>query len=174
MAFFNYIFQLLIVFVGSAYLMPFDKDIKREIHKFRWSSGTAFKPDVCAMVFVPPRHLNTTLEIQRWSHATSEYLLIFFSRLVENKHKAICLDHIYYGAVAENEREATCRTNSTLFVLIGNPGVIWHPESNQCVVTKLVTKRMSNGSIGVEGKIVIFFLFCSFLNSRTCVGGETY
>jgi hypothetical protein len=100
--------------------------------------------------------------------------LFFFSRLVENKHKTICLDHIYYGAVAENEREATCRTNRTLFVLIGNPGVVWHSESDQCVHTKLYTKIMSNGSIGVEGKIVIFFLFCSVLNSQTCVGGETY
>jgi hypothetical protein len=98
----------------------------------------------------------------------------FFSRLVENKHKVICLDFIFYGAVAEGEAEATCRINRTLFVLIGNPGVIWHPESNQCVVTKLDTIRMSNGSIGVPGKIDVFFLFCSFLNSRTCVGGQTY
>jgi hypothetical protein len=174
MAFFNYIFQLLIVFVGSAYLMPFDKDIKHETHKFRWATGTDLKQDICADVLAPPHQLNTTLEIQRWNHATREYFFYFFSRLVENKHKAICLDYIFYGAVTEGEEEATCRTNKTLFVLIGNPGVIWHPESNQCVVTKLVTKRMSNGSIGVEGKIVIFFLFCSFLNSRTCVGGETY
>ena len=40
-----------------------------------------------------------------------------------------------FRIVAEEDMEAVCRSSNTLFVLIGNPGIIWHVASNQCVHT---------------------------------------
>jgi hypothetical protein len=38
------------------------------------------------------------------------------------------------------------RKNQSLFVLIGNPGVIWHPETGQCLHIKLDRSAASGGT----------------------------
>lgn len=78
-----------------------------------------------------------------------------------------CLEFIIFGAVSEDDVSAACRSNSSLFVLMGNPGIIWHVESNQCIHTKLNTMEPNNGLNSIQSKTVMFF---SFLSSES-IGG---
>jgi hypothetical protein len=55
------------------------------------------------------------------------------------------LDTITFSPMTSIEyRQAVCRSNDSLFVLVGNPGVIWHPKSGQCLHTKLDTFMADN------------------------------
>jgi len=48
------------------------------------------------------------------------------------------LDSVTFSPMPSIEnRQAVCRSNDSLFVLVGNPGVIWHPKSGQCLHTSL-------------------------------------
>jgi hypothetical protein len=76
----------------------------------------------------------------------------------------MCLEYIMFHAASVEERFGICRSNSSLFVLVGNPGVIWHPESDQCVHTKLNTKPISYGIRG-GGPGKRSDSFCSLLES---------
>jgi hypothetical protein len=74
-----------------------------------------------------------------------------------------CLEFIIFDAVAKEHREATFRNNSFLFVLIGNPGVIWHPVNNQCVQTKLHSTAVSGGEALYDpSRTAVFFFLSSF------------
>ena len=76
-----------------------------------------------------------------------------------------CVGFIFFGTVSAEDVAAQCRSNSSLFVLIGNPGIIWHVESNQCIHTKMDTMVLNNGSDSTHSKIVMFF--SSFLSSES-------
>jgi hypothetical protein len=39
--------------------------------------------------------------------------------------------------------KAECQSNNSLFMLVGNPGIVWHPVTGQFVKTKLQTKAVS-------------------------------
>ncbi|CAF5125848.1 unnamed protein product, partial [Rotaria sp. Silwood1] len=39
-----------------------------------------------------------------------------------------CLEFIIFGAGSAEDAAEDCRSNSSLFVLMGNPGIIWHVE----------------------------------------------
>ena len=78
-----------------------------------------------------------------------------------------CLEFILFGAVSAEDVAAACRSNSSLFVLMGNPGIIWHVESNQCIHTKMDTMVLNDGLNSTHSKTVIFF---SFLSSES-IGG---
>jgi hypothetical protein len=53
---------------------------------------------------------------------------------------------VLHDFVSEESKRATCRGNSSLFVLVDNPGVIWHPETGQCLHTKLERSSVSGGT----------------------------
>jgi hypothetical protein len=78
-----------------------------------------------------------------------------------------CLEFIIFGAVSAEDVAATCRSNSSLFVLMGNPGIIWHVESNQCIHTKMDTIGPNDGLDSTHSKTVMFI---SFLSSES-IGG---
>ena len=42
--------------------------------------------------------------------------------------------------------QETCRANSSVFILLGNPGVVLHRESGQCLHIKLDRAPISSGS----------------------------
>jgi hypothetical protein len=78
-----------------------------------------------------------------------------------------CLEFILFGAVSAEDVAAACRSNSSLFVLMGNPGIIWHVESNQCIHTKMDTIGPNDGLDSTHSKTVMFI---SFLSSES-IGG---
>jgi hypothetical protein len=39
-----------------------------------------------------------------------------------------------------------CESNASLFMLVGNPGIVWHLETGLCVKTKMQTQAVN----GVE------------------------
>ncbi|CAF1410413.1 unnamed protein product, partial [Rotaria sordida] len=48
-----------------------------------------------------------------------------------------CTGTILLGAASTPEDDRLiCQGNNSLFVLVGNPGIIWHPLSSQCVHVK--------------------------------------
>jgi hypothetical protein len=53
---------------------------------------------------------------------------------------------LFHPFVSKESQQATCRGNSSLFVLLNNPGVIWHPESDQCLDIKLDRAPITSGS----------------------------
>jgi hypothetical protein len=71
------------------------------------------------------------------------------------------LELIVFGAVSAKDVAAACRSNSSLFVLMGNPGIIWHAESNQCIHTKMDTMVLNDGLNSSHSKTVMFFSFLS-------------
>jgi hypothetical protein len=75
MSFIGCLFQLLIIFVSSTHLMPSHETAKQETHKLRWTNNAGLNRSSCAVPIVPPRHPNTTREIQKWSNAYSEYFV---------------------------------------------------------------------------------------------------
>jgi hypothetical protein len=54
------------------------------------------------------------------------------------------LGTILLGAAStpDNDR-LICQNNNSLFQLIGNPGMIWHPLSGQCVSTIEIDSNVS-------------------------------
>ena len=61
-----------------------------------------------------------------------------------------CLERILFLAVLREDISARCRTNRSIFVLVGNPGVIWNPTSSQCVHTMPNIERSHDGLILVD------------------------
>lgn len=68
--FLNYFIYLLIVLVGTLNLISSTESVEEETHKFRWAGN-----DSCVQAVVPPRHLNTTLQVLIWSHQTGKYFI---------------------------------------------------------------------------------------------------
>jgi hypothetical protein len=52
---------------------------------------------------------------------------------------------LFHPFVSKETMQDTCRGNSSLFVLLGNPGVIWHHENGQCLQIKLDRSSVSSG-----------------------------
>jgi hypothetical protein len=52
----------------------------------------------------------------------------------------------FYGFAPPEMQKETCASYASIFILVGNPGIVWHPETGQCVKTKMQTKAVS----GVE------------------------
>ena len=77
------------------------------------------------------------------------------------------LEFIIFTAVSAEDVAAECRSNSSLFVLMGNPGIIWHVESNQCIHTKTDTMALNDDLYNTHSKALMFF---SFLSSEP-IGG---
>ena len=73
-----------------------------------------------------------------------------------------CLEFILFGAVSAEDVAAACRSNDSLFVLMGNPGIIWHAESNQCIHTKMNTIDLNYGFNNIHSKTGMFFSFLNF------------
>ncbi len=58
---------------------------------------------------------------------------------------------ILFNAFTSREsKQSTCRDNSSVFVLLGNPGIIWHPKTGQCVHTKMERSPVSGGNFPDE------------------------
>jgi hypothetical protein len=52
----------------------------------------------------------------------------------------------FYGFAPPEMKKEKCASNTSLFMLVGNPGIVWHLETGQCVKTKMQTKLVG----GVE------------------------
>ena len=135
MFFLNYFLQLLLIFVGSAHLMPSNGTTDQEMHTFRWTLGADLNNTICVTAVVPPRHPNTIAEAEYWNFAWSECILLCSYRLFEIESITIYLEFLQFVNGSPEEKRARCQSNSSLFTLIGNPGVIWHLKSNQCLHT---------------------------------------
>jgi hypothetical protein len=44
-------------------------------------------------------------------------------------------------------RKAQCESYASIFMLAGNPGIVWHPETGQCVKTKLETEAVRSRTV---------------------------
>ncbi len=40
-------------------------------------------------------------------------------------------------------RKEKCESNASIFMLVGNPGIVWHVATGQCVKTKMQTQKIS-------------------------------
>ncbi|CAF1549576.1 unnamed protein product, partial [Rotaria sordida] len=96
----NCIFLLLIMFTIAVDLMPFKDTGDKEIHKFRWAKGAHLQNTTCATAITPPQNPKTSLEVEIWNNA---------------------FKYIVFGAVSAEDVAEDCRSNSSLFVLMGNP-----------------------------------------------------
>ena len=77
--------------------------------------------------------------IFRWALGDNNACLIS-SQFLNHTNVMKHLETITFSPVLPIEDgQAVCQTNDSLFVLVGNPGVIWHPKSGQCLHTKLDT-----------------------------------
>ncbi len=62
----------------------------------------------------------------------------------EKKNMLRYLAGVKFSSFASPEvRREYCAHNASLFMLVGNPGIIWHPETGQCVKTKVQTQPIS-------------------------------
>jgi hypothetical protein len=84
-----------------------------------------------------------------------------FLWLVKNWSIMKCLEFVSYNLHRPNVSQPICESNSSLFVLIGNPGVIWHPESNQCLHITLHTLPAGYGDYVGSGTLNRFVSFFS-------------
>jgi hypothetical protein len=46
----------------------------------------------------------------------------------------------FYGFASPEIQKEYCASNASLFMLVGNPGIVWHLETGQCVKTKIQTQ----------------------------------
>jgi hypothetical protein len=40
-------------------------------------------------------------------------------------------------------RKKECESNASIFMLAGNPGIVWHLATGQCVKTKMQTQKVN-------------------------------
>jgi len=165
--FLNCLPQLIIVFIGGVQLMPAYEANNQETHIFGWSTDPDLNDTRCAIVVAPPRNPNTTWEARFWRNTYSKY--IFYNALWKFDIMMRCLEFIFYHNCLDRCR-VLCHSNSTIFVLIGNPGIIWHPETDQCVHTQIYTVpsiSLDDGKIhtlsrqNIIAKHVVFMSFVS-------------
>jgi hypothetical protein len=63
MTVFSCFLQLLIGFIGAAYLMPSPDAFKNETHTFRWSTGPDLNDTLCATATPQLYHENSSAEV---------------------------------------------------------------------------------------------------------------
>lgn len=69
-------------------------------------------------------------------------------------------DYILYGASTKEEKKVQCRSLDSLFRLVGNPGIVWHPASNQCVHTQPYQRPVESEMLDPAGEYIgIFHVF---------------
>ena len=138
--FFNYFFQLIIVSISTARFISLDESSNNETHTFRWALDDNLTNSTCATAITPPRFENGTADPAYWKHVSSKYLASFLHHFYITQKVMTHLDTINFSPMRSIEdRQAACRSNDSLFVLVGNPGIVWHPMSGQCLHTTLDT-----------------------------------
>jgi hypothetical protein len=54
------------------------------------------------------------------------------------------LDGVRFSGFSTPEiRKKECESNASIFMLAGNPGIVWHLATGQCVKTKMQTRKVS-------------------------------
>ena len=142
----------------KTYIILAHDSTEGEIHQFRWSASADLNQSSCAVPIVPPRHLNTTLAVRLWSGASRESFLIL-SCFMRVRRELYYSGFIIFGATSAENRSANCFSGSSLFRLVGNPGIIWHPTSNQCVHAKSYPTDAYGDFPTASGKIVRILIF---------------
>jgi len=117
------VLQLLIFFTGIADFLPTFSSANHETRTFRWTSNLDMNDTSCARAF-PLENKSNATSIYSWEN-TDGYFLRFS------------------GFSSPESRRAQCQSNASIFMLVGNPGIVWHPETGQCVKTKLKTETVS-------------------------------
>jgi hypothetical protein len=73
---------------------------------------------------------------------------LILSPFLKHTNVMTYLEFITFSPVMpKEEKQAACQNNDSIFVLVGNPGVIWHPKIGQCLHTKLNTHLVSGGGV---------------------------
>ena len=114
----------------------------------------------CAVPIVPSRHLNTTLAVRLWSGAYRECFLVL-SCFVRARRILCYSGFIAFVAVSAENVSANCFSTRSLFRLVGNPGIIWHPASDQCIHAKSYPADANGDFPRASGKIIGIFIFSS-------------
>jgi len=78
-----------------------------------------------------------------------------------------------------NDPSATCRDNNSIFLLVGNPGIIWHPQSGRFLHTILITRHSGGGFMQYSGMIVylenlkmFFFIIGPNVTHKTLIASD--
>jgi hypothetical protein len=54
------------------------------------------------------------------------------------------LDGVRFSGFSTPEiRKKECESNASIFMLAGNPGIVWHLATGQCVKTKMQTQKVN-------------------------------
>jgi hypothetical protein len=60
-----------------------------------------------------------------------------------------------------------CKANNSLFTLIGNPGIILHPLSGQCIQITKIGEKIGRTNIDDPGNVFLFsFFLCKSVKKR--------
>lgn len=65
------------------------------------------------------------------------------------------------GASTPEYDQLTCHGNNSMFVLIGNPGMVWHPLTNQCILAQETCEKIGGFKYDEPGEIFYYFVMCS-------------
>ena len=49
----------------------------------------------------------------------------------------------FSGLSAPELRKTKCENYASIFMLVGNPGIVWHPATGQCMRSQMRTEAMS-------------------------------
>lgn len=54
---------------------------------------------------------------------------------------------------SQDDDQTNCHGNNSVFMLIGNPGMIWHLTTGQCIHKKILTNPIPSQTDENQGKI---------------------
>lgn len=140
----SYVFLLCIVVSGVYYTcsLPLPTLSEVETRTFRWTFEDNLNVTNCVVPNITAYFPNDTLladpDSSTFHDCKSTILACFyFFMLFQNTLNSLAL--ILLNTVfSQEDQRVICHGNNSLFVLIGNPGMIWHPQTGQCVHSKVM------------------------------------
>jgi hypothetical protein len=136
------VLQLLIFFTGIADFLPTFSSPNHETRTFRWTSNLDMDDTSCARAF-PLENKSNATSTYSWENTDGckyDNLFVFLRK----RNMMQYLDFLRFSGFSSPEsRRVQCQSNASIFMLVGNPGIVWHPETGQCVKTKLKTEAVS-------------------------------
>lgn len=149
---------LLFVSIGTIRSIPLTVPSDVETHTFRWITKYDLNNTKCAYASKPARLPNDTLHPDpNWSflHGCKDALIL------RNLKSRLYLGLILMSVASTPEDDRMrCQNKNSLFTLIGNPGMLWHQLSGQCVHTKMVNYT-AGGSYFDGSSERIYFAYVS-------------
>ncbi|CAF1235601.1 unnamed protein product [Rotaria magnacalcarata] len=154
----SYVFLLCIVVAWVCYTrsLPLPTLSGIETHTFRWAIEADLNGTNCAAPNITVYFPNDTLLVDPDSSTLHDSLIL--------------LNAVF----SQEDQQVICHGNNSLFVLVGNPGMIWHPLTGQCVHSKMMNISASvpgedNRVIYEQRKTLIISSQCETNNSNVAV-----